>query len=364
MHEIAKELEKQSKEIIAFLQDKGIEVKAAQSSIEDDVAAMVRKAFGGSKADTETAKEKEAAPVTAEKQEETKKAEPEKAPEKPEAPAQGTSEPPKKKKKIIFVSNPHNSNFSSQQRPQGNNRPMQNQGQRPGGNRQGQGRAQEAPHKIIRPLTAPSVMESTRVDFRENARKLEMSGLQQRITRQGKKKRKDRRRRITSSKNLRPLRRKTLQIRMQGRQQETEDLQGPQEGMTGIRGMRDLRRAVTTIREKGITEMTPADLKEVVGQALKTAGTISAIITVKGIITDLVIIRDAAKEALRDRTIDLSVLKSRVKVSLRKPRLRMKSAEMKKSAESARKRISALRRTSCMKRTRQQQRAKIKQADS
>ena len=173
VHEIAKELEKQSKEIIAFLQDKGIEVKTAQSSIEDDVAAMVRKAFGGSKADTETAKEKEAAPVTAEKQEETKKAEPEKAPEKPEAPAQGTSEPPKKKKKIIFVSNPHNSNFSSQQRPQGNNRPMQNQGQRPGGNRQGQGRAQEAPHKIIRPLTAPSVMESTRVDFKENARKLE-----------------------------------------------------------------------------------------------------------------------------------------------------------------------------------------------
>ena len=173
VHEIAKELEKQSKEIIAFLQDKGIEVKAAQSSIEDDVAAMVRKAFGGSKADTETAKEKEAAPVTAEKQEETKKAEPEKAPEKPEAPAQGISEPPKKKKKIIFVSNPHNSNFSSQQRPQGNNRPVQNQGQRPGGNRQGQGRAQEAPHKIIRPLTAPSVMESTRVDFRENARKLE-----------------------------------------------------------------------------------------------------------------------------------------------------------------------------------------------
>ena len=173
VHEIAKELEKQSKEIIAFLQDKGIEVKAAQSSIEDDVAAMVRKAFGGSKADTETAKEKEAAPVTEEKQEETKKAEPEKAPEKPEAPAQGISEPPKKKKKIIFVSNPHNSNFSSQQRPQGNNRPMQNQGQRPGGNRQGQGRAQEAPHKIIRPLTAPSVMESTRVDFRENARKLE-----------------------------------------------------------------------------------------------------------------------------------------------------------------------------------------------
>ena len=30
VHELAKELDKQSKEIIAFLQNKGIEVKAAQ----------------------------------------------------------------------------------------------------------------------------------------------------------------------------------------------------------------------------------------------------------------------------------------------------------------------------------------------
>ena len=47
-------------------------------------------------------------------------------------------------------------------------------GNRPSGNRPNQGRpAQEAPHKIIRPLTAPSVMESTQVDFKQNARKLE-----------------------------------------------------------------------------------------------------------------------------------------------------------------------------------------------
>ena len=46
VHEIAKELEKQSKEVIAFLQNKGIEVKAPQSVIEEDTAEMVRKAFG------------------------------------------------------------------------------------------------------------------------------------------------------------------------------------------------------------------------------------------------------------------------------------------------------------------------------
>ena len=41
VHELAKELDKQSKEIIAFLQNKGIEVKAAQSSMEEETADMV-----------------------------------------------------------------------------------------------------------------------------------------------------------------------------------------------------------------------------------------------------------------------------------------------------------------------------------
>ena len=42
VHELAKELDKQSKEILAFLQNKGIEAKAAQSSVEEDVADMGR----------------------------------------------------------------------------------------------------------------------------------------------------------------------------------------------------------------------------------------------------------------------------------------------------------------------------------
>lgn len=46
VHELAKELDKQSKEVIAFLQGKGIEVKAPQSSLEEDAVVMVRKQFG------------------------------------------------------------------------------------------------------------------------------------------------------------------------------------------------------------------------------------------------------------------------------------------------------------------------------
>ena len=230
VHEIAKELDKQSKEIIAFLQGKGIEVKAAQSSLEEDVADMVRKAMGGAKAVREavTEKKEEAKPeVRAEGKMETKaqakemkaeekpkaaenvpkesKEKPGKAPENRDAKSPEGDEKPKKKKKIIFVSNPHNSNMT--QRPsqgekrlsQGEKRPSQT-GARPGqgnNNRQGSranegnngGRnarnnrnagankqgtfRQEAQHKIIRPLTAPSVPESMQVDFKQNARRLE-----------------------------------------------------------------------------------------------------------------------------------------------------------------------------------------------
>ena len=46
VHELAKELNKQSKEIIAFLQDRGIGVKAAQSALEDEAIALVRRTFG------------------------------------------------------------------------------------------------------------------------------------------------------------------------------------------------------------------------------------------------------------------------------------------------------------------------------
>ena len=60
VHELAKELQKQSKEILAFLQEQGIEAKAPQSTLEEDTVALVRKSFG---ADTGKTEEKKAAPV-------------------------------------------------------------------------------------------------------------------------------------------------------------------------------------------------------------------------------------------------------------------------------------------------------------
>ena len=184
VHELAKELDKQSKELIAFLQDKGYEVKVAQSSIEDDAIALVRKHFGG---DTAQAKE---APKTvkaeAEKAPKAAKAETEKEPKaapkseakkepqaaKPaaKAEAKGEEKPkaeskaePPKKKKIIFVSNPHNSKMQGQRPPQGGSR---GNDRRPAGN--GARPVQtNAPHQIIRPTQKPIPVTAEPYDVRQ-----------------------------------------------------------------------------------------------------------------------------------------------------------------------------------------------------
>lgn len=48
VHELAKELEIKSKDVITFLQEKGVDVKAAQSSIEGDAVEWVKKKFAAS----------------------------------------------------------------------------------------------------------------------------------------------------------------------------------------------------------------------------------------------------------------------------------------------------------------------------
>ena len=177
VHELAKELEKQSKEVIAFLQEKGIEVKAAQSSVEEEAAEMVRKAFGAAKkADVKAevkpeAKEEAKSEAKAEPSNEGKK-EVQKEAQKEAPKAEGKLAAPVKKKKIIFVSNPHNSNISGQ-RSQGERRPQQNnhQGNNNYNGRQGQNR--EVPHKIIKPLTAPSQLETSTSDFKQNSRRMD-----------------------------------------------------------------------------------------------------------------------------------------------------------------------------------------------
>ncbi|MBO5113200.1 MAG: translation initiation factor IF-2 [Lachnospiraceae bacterium] len=179
VHELAKELDRQSKEIIAFLQEKGIEAKAAQSSVEEDAAALVRSAFG-QKGSVKAEPVKEEIPEKKETpaKEEAAPVKDAKSPLKETVAEKSGEEAPKKKKKIIFVSNPHNSNnnFSKGQRS-GNGRPMQN-GNRPaaqGNNNVGrtQGRSQDAPHKIIKPLTAPSMPDTMKPDFKQNARRME-----------------------------------------------------------------------------------------------------------------------------------------------------------------------------------------------
>ena len=125
------------------------------------------------------------------------------------------------------------------------------------------------------------------------------------------------------------------------------------EEMIGIREMIRLREMLRRAREKGLAELTISDLKELIVQVIRVTGLISAVTAAIGIITDLITIADAAREATKDRTIDLSGAKSRVRVSFRKPRLRMKSAGMRKSAEQIRRRISVLKKTSSTKRMRQ-----------
>ena len=165
VHELAKELDRQSKELIAFLQDKGYEVKVAQSSIEDEAIALVRKQFGKAEAlQTEEKKEipvKEEAKPEEPKKEEVRKEEPKKSMTKPET----AKEEPPKKKKIIFVSNPHNSKMPGQRSNQsqsgnGGNNGYQNRNNndRRQNNNMNSARpvqTQNVPHKIIRPTQKP-----------------------------------------------------------------------------------------------------------------------------------------------------------------------------------------------------------------
>ena len=167
IHELAKELDKQSKEIQSFLQERGIEVKSASSSVEEDVAESVRKAFGKSEAKSvappkKPAKEEKAPAKTTSNEGEVK-------PAKAAAP-----EVPKKKKTIIFVNNSQNSKMSgqhygqgqggnggraqeSQKKPQGANR-FQNNGY---GDRRSQS---AAPARTpIKPLTPPSPTPSVQM---------------------------------------------------------------------------------------------------------------------------------------------------------------------------------------------------------
>ncbi len=139
IYELSKELNVPSKDILSCLQEKGIEAKAAQSSIDEEAASMVRKTFGAGEPEKKEGKEEIKQEVKAEVKEAVK--EDNKETVKPEA------EQPKKKKKIIIVSNQQNSKISGQRPAQGNSaRPNTNNNAR-------------QPQQFVRPikpLTPPS----------------------------------------------------------------------------------------------------------------------------------------------------------------------------------------------------------------
>ncbi len=182
VHELAKELEVQSKDILNFLQGKGIEAKAAQSSIDEEASQLVRSALGkgtknANKAEPPKKKETAKEETAGMEKEETAKT-PEKDTGKPvakaaEAQASGA---PKKKKTIIVVNNPQNSRMQGQRPAQGQGGQSAKrqggqggQGRPQGGSQGGRGRDRDrrpqaqAPVRPIKPLTPPSPTPSVQM---------------------------------------------------------------------------------------------------------------------------------------------------------------------------------------------------------
>ncbi|MBR6451106.1 MAG: translation initiation factor IF-2 N-terminal domain-containing protein, partial [Lachnospiraceae bacterium] len=156
IHELAKELGAQSKDIIAVLTSLGVEGKTASSSIEEEQADRVRAKLSGEAPAKKSTKKAAEAPEEAPAKKSTAKAAKEEAPAKksakeaPEkeaasrpAPAKEGEKSPaapvkKKRPNIILVSNPHNS--QDRRGGYGGPRPTQSAPARPAGPARPQGR--------------------------------------------------------------------------------------------------------------------------------------------------------------------------------------------------------------------------------
>ncbi len=138
VHELAKELDVQSKDVLSLLQEKGYDVKTASSGVDEDAIEAAKKAFGKKNAPAAKPAEavKEAPAKSAEATKPASEA-PKTAPA--EAPKAAPAEAPKKKKSIIIINN------ASGPKNNGGN------GNRPGGNR-----PQQNNSPISRPLIKPT----------------------------------------------------------------------------------------------------------------------------------------------------------------------------------------------------------------
>ena len=195
--ELAKELGIQSRDIITFLQKEGVEAKAAQSSIEDEAVRKVRKHFGKSEGEKRIVTEGEMRMGDMPEKKEVQKE------------AQGAKDqaPVKKKKNIIFVSNPHNSKMQSQKgqqggRPaggsaspasgkegagrQGASQSGSRNGARSGAGQRSGGKILVGQPKLIRPLTKPSQpqMPDERLEEQKRRREAEERAAREQKARQ------------------------------------------------------------------------------------------------------------------------------------------------------------------------------------
>lgn len=155
---LAEELGRESKEVLTFFKSIGVEsAKIATSSVEEADALKAREYFKG-----------------AESKKENKTTEKVNTPNEAAVPDTATAnaqQPVKKKKKIIFVSNPNNSKISgskSQAQPGKGSKP--GDGRLKSGARGGFTRSQNAYHPI-KPLTAPTQPESYQNDNLKNSQK-------------------------------------------------------------------------------------------------------------------------------------------------------------------------------------------------
>ena len=158
VHELAKELEIESKNIVEFLKGTEYEVKAAASSVDDAAQEMVRKNFG-KKADAPKVEAPKTEEPKVEKKEAPKAETPAKTAEKPATEGEA-KERPKKKSSITAVFNAQYSKQQPQRRPGGPNGQQRKPGARPEGERPGnrdargprrEGAPKQEPHTIIRP---------------------------------------------------------------------------------------------------------------------------------------------------------------------------------------------------------------------
>ena len=164
--DLAKKYGISSKDLIAFLNDNNYDVKAAQSSVEENAIKLADAHFMKSEVKQEEVKTE--TPVVEEKKEEKPVA----------APVQeGNEAAPKKKKKIIIVSNSQNSKMSGdrrnmqnggQRQPQGNNRPANAQNNKV--------QPTNAYRPLIKPLTPASPtpeVNMVKPGYRSNGEKVQ-----------------------------------------------------------------------------------------------------------------------------------------------------------------------------------------------